>query len=122
MGKVQPEPVRPIRKQTVEADAFLVEGSTDDEGEEPITDTKILTGSVADLLQEIKTLGEMIAENHSPAEDGIPLFKSLLEHYPQVRDSPFREAVTIVIHTACKDTCQYQVELSEVKSWWDNPV
>ncbi len=119
MGKVQAEPVRPIRKQTVEADQLQFGTTTrDDESEQPIVETKLVNGSVADLLEEIKTLGDMIAENNSPAEEGIPLFKSLLEHYPNVCESPFREAVTIVIHTTCKDTCHYDLTLSEVKSWW----
>lgn len=120
MGKVQPEPIRPIRKETVEADGFQVAASTQDEEEQQVTNTKMVTGSVADLLQEIKTLSEMMAENNTSAEEGIALFKSLLEHYPNVRDSPFREAVTIVIHTACKDTCQFDVTLNEVKQWWSN--
>ncbi|NOS90614.1 MAG: hypothetical protein HOP30_01715 [Cyclobacteriaceae bacterium] len=122
MGKVQPEQARPIRKQTVAADELQFGPSAkDDEPEESTSNIKMITGSVADLLQEIKTLADMIAENNSPHEEGIPLFKSLLEHYPNVRDSPFREAVTIVIHTTCKETCHFDVELNEVKQWWDNP-
>ncbi|MBS1554152.1 MAG: hypothetical protein JSU09_04435 [Bacteroidetes bacterium] len=122
MGKVQPEPIRPIRKQTVEADEMNFGPATqDEEVSQPPADTKLITGSVADLLQEIKTLAEMIAENNSPQEESIALFKSLLEHYPNVRDSPFREAVTIVIHTTCKDDCHFDIELNEVKQWWQNP-
>lgn len=74
MGKVQPEPVRPIRKQTVEADQLNFGASTKDEDEVPASDTKLINGSVADLLQ-IKTLADMIAENNSPTEEGISLFK-----------------------------------------------
>lgn len=121
MGKIQPEPVRPIRKQTVEADEMNFGPATQDEDNQPPADTKLITGSVADLLQEIKTLAEMIAENNSPQQESITLFKSLLEHYPNVRDSPFREAVTIVIHTACKDDCHFDIGLNEVKQWWQNP-
>jgi hypothetical protein len=121
MGKVQPEPARPIRKQTVEADQIQFgPGKPDEESEQPTTDNKLVTGSVADLLQEIKTLGEMFTENNTAEEEGISLYKSLLEHYPNVRDSPFREAVTIVVHTTCKDTCRFDIELNEVKTWWDN--
>ncbi|HRE65805.1 MAG TPA: hypothetical protein PLM56_02615 [Cyclobacteriaceae bacterium] len=120
MGKVQPEPVRPIRKQTVEADQIqFASGTPDEESEAATSDTKMVTGLVTDLLGEIKILGEMIVENKSPLEEGIALFKSLLEHYPSVRDSPFREAVTIVVHTTCKETCRYDLELTEVKTWWN---
>ncbi|MBX2894710.1 MAG: hypothetical protein KF763_04665 [Cyclobacteriaceae bacterium] len=120
MGRVQPEPVRPVRKQTVEADQIqFASGTPDEESEAAATDTKMVTGSVTDLLGEIKILGEMIVENKSPLEEGIALFKSLLEHYPIVRDSPFREAVTIVVHTTCKETCRYELELTEVKTWWN---
>lgn len=121
MGRVQPEPVRPIRKQTVAADELQFGPGTHDESEQATPDSKMVTGSVADLLQEIKTLADMIAESNSPQEEGIPMFKSLLEHYPNVRDSPFREAVTIVIHTTCKETCHYDLELNEVRQWWDHP-
>ncbi|MBX2900322.1 MAG: hypothetical protein KF775_11765 [Cyclobacteriaceae bacterium] len=121
MGKVQPEPVRPIRKQTVDADEMNFGPATqDEEVSQSPADTKLITGSVADLLQEIKTLAEMVVENNSPQEESIALFKSLLEHYPNVRDSPFREAVTIVIHTTCKDDCHFDIELNEVKQWWHN--
>lgn len=118
MGTIQPEPVRPIRKQTVEADQIHFGPGTPDEQIEPTTETIMVTGSVADLLQEIKTLAEMIADNNTPIEEGISLFKSLLEHYPHVQDSPFREAVTIIVHTACKETCRYDLDLSQVKQWW----
>ncbi len=122
MGKVHQDPIRTIRKQTVEADQIQFGSTTpDEESVQSTTDTKMVTGSVADLLQEIKLLGEMIVENKSHLEEGISLFKSLLEHYPNVRDSPFREAVIIIIHTTCKETCHYNLELNDVKTWWENP-
>lgn len=122
MGKVQPEPVRPIRKQTVQADQIEFASSTsDEESKTTAIDTKMISGSLTDLLGEIKILSEMIVENNSPVEEGTALFKSLLEHYPNVRDSPFRDAVIIVVHTTCKETCRYDLELNEVKSWWDTP-
>lgn len=85
---------------------------------DPAENGAMLIGSVADLLQEIKTLVELVAEYKSPKEEGISLFQTLLLRYPYLRDSIYQEPVNLYIYEAAKSRFHFDLELEEIRQWW----
>lgn len=78
----------------------------------------MLIGSVADLLQEVKTLVELIAEYKSPKEEALSLFQTLLLRYPHLRESIYQEPVNLYIYENSKSRFPFILELGEIRRWW----
>lgn len=78
----------------------------------------MLIGSVADLLQEVKTLVELIAEYKSPKEEALSLFQTLLLRYPHLRESIYQEPVNLYIYENSKSRFPFSLELDEIRRWW----
>ena len=78
----------------------------------------LLIATVSDLLQEIKTIADMIAESKGTKQDAASAFQSLLKNYLHLSATKYQEAIDLVIYDHCKNQCTLQVEMSEIKSWW----
>ena len=81
-------------------------------------DPSLLIGSVADLLQEIKTLVELIAQYKSPKEEATSLFQTLLLRYPHLRDSIYLEPVNFYICETAKSRFHFELNLDEIRQCW----
>ncbi len=127
MGNVQEEPVSP-RTSLDSAREIEVFPSNDDPEtfsevrQAPAAqDPAMLIGSVSDLLQEIKTLVELVVEYKSPKQEGISLFQTLLLRYPHLRDSIYQEPVNLYIYETAKSRFHFELELDEIRQWWGPP-
>ncbi|MEX2233510.1 MAG: hypothetical protein WD824_15205 [Cyclobacteriaceae bacterium] len=78
----------------------------------------MLIGSVADLLQEIKTLVELVGEYKSAKEEGSSLFQTLFSRYPHLRESIYQEPINLYIYQTAKSTFDFDLELQEIRQWW----
>ena len=79
----------------------------------------LLIGSVADLLQEIKTLVQLVAEYKSDKIESQSLFHALLIRYPHLRDTSYQEAIGLYICEAAKGQFSFDISLKEVSTWWN---
>lgn len=82
-----------------------------------VTD-ETLHKSVSTLLQEINTLTEVIAVGSK--EECAELFRTLLSNYAELSHSAYEPEITAFIYESCKQHGQFQIERSEVKSWWQD--
>lgn len=108
------------REEKVEAESLSVVAAQ--EPEEPITEAvtsekdETVLKSVSTLLEEINTLTEVVAVG-SKAECA-ELFRTLLSNYPDLFHTTHEPEITAFIYNSCKEHCEFQIELKEVKTWW----
>lgn len=121
MGKVKYDTeVNAAREKSVSSEELQVQSSN--ENEETIKTSlsnnadALLLGTIADLLQEVKVLAEVVSD--SSKEETVSLFKSLLSRYPQLVGTHCQEAVSFNIYDSCKAQCEFDLELNEITSWW----
>lgn len=109
------------REEKVEAESLSVAAAH--EPEEPmvvaVSETEeMLLKSVSTLLEEINTLKEVVGMGSK--DECAELFRTLLSNYADLSQSAHEPEITAFIHNACKTQGQFQIERSEVKSWWPN--
>lgn len=108
------------REEKVEAESLSVVAPQ--EPEEPITQVvtseadEALLKSVSTLLEEINTLTEVVAVGSK--EECAELFRTLLSNYADLSRTAHEPEITAFIYNSCKEHCEFQIELNEVKSWW----
>lgn len=78
-----------------------------------------LIASVADLLYEIKTLVDLIAEYSSDKAETVSLFKALLLRYPHLRGTMYQQVVNHYLSEASKSQFSFDLPLAEVITWWE---
>lgn len=95
------------------------------EPEEPVketiagkTDEGVLT-SASNLLDDINTLTQAVASGSK--KECAELFRTLLSNYADLVHTAHEPEITAFIYNSCNRHCEFQIELSEVKSWWPNP-
>jgi len=121
MGKIKYETeVNVPREKSVTSEELQFQASN--ESEEVIvpvqsnqTDT-LLIGTIADLLQEIKALAEVVST--SSKEESVSFFKSLLQRFSKLRGTHYEDAVNMFIYNSCKEQCSFDLQPNEIKSWW----
>lgn len=108
------------REEKVETESLSVVAAQ--EPEDPITEAvtseadEALLKSVSTLLEEINTLTEVVAVGSK--EECAELFRTLLSNYADLSQSGHEPEITAFIYNSCKEHCEFQIELNEVKSWW----
>jgi hypothetical protein len=127
MGGITPlEPSIEPRTSSVNLDAIAV--ASQDEIQEDIVLQKttlaassndyLLVGSVADLLEEIKTLIQLISEYKSTKPESREFFHALFIRYPQLAGTTYQEAVSLYICETARSQVSFDLTHSEVSSWW----
>lgn len=88
------------------------------EADEPIDATlnNAINRFVSTLLTEIESLLEVIAKENKI--ETATFFKALLYNYPQLVATDYEDEISQHIYEALKQTCEFHLELNEVKSWW----
>ncbi|MFZ6013020.1 MAG: hypothetical protein ACOYXT_21940 [Bacteroidota bacterium] len=108
------------REERVEAESLSL--IAPQEPEEPITEAvtseadEALLKSVSTLLEEVNTLTEVVAVGSK--EECAELFRTLLSNYVDLSRTAHEPEITAFIYNSCKEHCEFQIELNEVKSWW----
>ncbi len=122
MGATKPEVPRVIRKQTVSSEDLLIAPSSIAEPNSTPASDPIVIGTIADLLQESKDLASSVSDTKSSREECAMLFQSLLERYPQLNNSTYKDALSISIYYTCKNEIGIEYSLNEIKTWWPNEL
>jgi hypothetical protein len=125
MGGIQKESTQELRSSVGTAEEIYAAPTS----EEPETVTSpeaetsshdsLLIGSVADLLQEVKTLSQLLAEYKSDKVEGESLFRTLLLRYPHLRSTTYRQAINFYIVDASLNQFSFDLSSSEVNAWWE---
>ncbi len=125
MGGINPSEAA---QRTSSADPETIAVSTHDEIPEDIVlsssnsslsrNDHLLVGSVADLLEEIKTLIQVIAEYKSSKPESRAFFHALFIRYPQLAGTSYQEAISLYICDAARNQFSFELSFPEVTSWW----
>ncbi len=121
MGKVKYESeTSPTREKSISSEELQIQSTDVTEEVIEVSSVKpsdaILLGTIADFLQEIKTLTEVVKD--SSKEEATALFKSLISRYQQVGDTHYKDALNIFIYDSCEQHCAFNLELKEIIVWW----
>lgn len=112
-----------LREEKTHAENLTV--SKANEPEEPINGTALsnedetVLEAVSTLLGEIHTLIKVAASLSK--DECAELFRTLLANYYGLFLTAHQPEITAFIYNSCKGHCAFEVNLSEVKSWWPNP-
>jgi hypothetical protein len=83
-----------------------------------IPNDALLIGSVADLLQDIKTLLHQMAGLSTERTEVQSLLQALLQRYPYLLGTSFQYAVTVYICEEVRNHLHLQLTTTEILSWW----
>ena len=78
----------------------------------------ILISSVGDLIQEIKSLIELVSECKSDKTECVSLFRTLFLRYPHLLDTPYFDSINLYVIEVGKTQFSFDLSLNEVSSWW----
>lgn len=121
MGKAQPD-IFPISKHvTIENPDQLIIAEVKPLSNDPDTAAKdaLLIGFIADLLQESKTLINVIAENKPGMEQTIGMIRSLLSRYSHLSLTKFRSAINLFILDLLKDDLSIDMNPADIDQLWN---
>ncbi len=79
----------------------------------------LLIGSVADLLQEAKTLIQVIAENKPEKEQTIGMIQSLISRYSHLSETKFRSAINLFILDLIKEDLSIHMNPVDIDQLWN---
>ena len=82
----------------------------------------LLIGSVADLLQEVRTIFQLTTDYASEKAECEALFRTLLLRYPHVRKTAYRQIISEYICEAGAKQFGFPIQLDEVGTWWEDAV
>jgi hypothetical protein len=80
---------------------------------------ELLNGTIADLMQEIKTLLQLIGEYKSSKEECAELFGALFQKYPLLKDTSYQRAINQHICEENKAQFSFDIQPLDVRSWWE---
>ncbi|MGC3947983.1 MAG: hypothetical protein QM762_26320 [Chryseolinea sp.] len=78
----------------------------------------IIVGSIADLLNELKTLISLFAEYGSPKAECASLFAACFQKYPHLKGTTYQHAISAYVCEESKDHLQFALTLDDVQQWW----
>lgn len=76
----------------------------------------LVVGSVADLLEEIKSLASGLTG--CPREEAATMFQQLLSRHGNLVGTPYQESLNLVIVGELADKCSINFEPAEIATWW----
>jgi hypothetical protein len=97
---------------------FSAPDQKEEQFEKPHSETQdaLVIGTIADLLEEVKTLVQVIVDCEGDKEESISMFQSLLSKYTQLAETKFRTAINMFILEMYKDKCDFELTTSEIDS------
>lgn len=75
--------------------------------------------SVADLLEEVKILTEVVVDSKATPDQTIGLFKDLLRRYPQLAGTSYRDTLNISFHHSLS-AIGMQYPTTIINTWWSS--
>lgn len=102
---IVPRPQREIEEPVITPDAPSYSG--------------LVVGSVADILEEIKSLASGLAG--STHEEVAAMFRQLLSRHLNLVGTAYQESLNLVIVGELADKCSINLEPGEIATWWPTP-
>jgi len=125
MGEAQRD-AREVRTSVTSAEEISI--TTNEEDAETITpeitsppNEVLIIGTLADLLQDIKTIAAVTADSKADQLATAELFQALLPRYTAISTSPYREAINVVIADTARGL-SFEWPLTEINAWWEGKV
>jgi len=109
-NKVTSEEVVPQPPKEIESPVDVADVTTSD---------GLVVGSVADTLEEIKSLASGLAG--SSKEEVATMFRQLLSRHVNLVGTPYQESLNLVIVGELADKCSINLETHEIATWWPAP-
>ena len=72
--------------------------------------------SIQNITEEVDALTQIVSGNNK--EEVVFLFQSLLSRYAQFIGTPYQKKINQIIYNSFKVQSEFQIELSEMNSWW----
>jgi len=121
LGKAQPDVFPTSKHISLENPEQLVIAETKPKPSDPDTTANdaLLLGSVADLLQELKTLIQVIAESNPDKEQTIIMIQSLLSRYSHLSETKFRSPVNLYLIDLLKEDLSMDMTFNEIDQLWN---
>lgn len=111
---------QPATPSTPTPEDFITNGSDDESDYINLTpiDNEMLIGSVADLLEEIKQLVIIIAEDRTGKMKSKALFNALFIRYPLLHNTSYSQAINFYLLKEAQDKFTFTLTAEELSSWW----
>lgn len=111
------EPLQSLAS-TIESEQLQFHANTDEEeNNNALADSRetTLIGTVADLIQDIKT----VVDSRQYDRDTIcQLLQTLLSRYEQLQNTQYKETISEFLTATLNEKTQHSFTLSEILSWW----
>lgn len=125
MGGVNQDDSSPsIRSNTIAPEDIAIAPTANEPDTIDIKDTNqrddLIIGSVADLLEEVKHLLQLIKDDRMGIEESSTLFNALLIRYPHLAVTAYKDAITLYICNAAKNQLPFELQHRQVSDWWTN--
>ena len=130
MGGIFQEGPGEHRTSSVSVDTLVVDSR--DEIQEAIqqpaqnittpSNDRLLVGSVADLLEEIDTLIQLVNEYKSSKTETQDFFHALFIRYPVLNGTTFQEAISLYVSEAARNQFSFELNVDEVRTWWTTSI
>lgn len=79
---------------------------------------ELAVGTIPDLLEEIKTVMTQLSTADVDTAELTTIFETLLARYPQLRNTPYQETISVFIHELSKENLNAAIPLQQVRTWW----
>lgn len=113
-----------VRSSSASPEELLTSGSNEEPEAIQMAEPKndLLIGTVADLLEEVKALIQLIAEYGTGKTESEALFNALFIRYPHLQQTSYPLAISFYICDAAKGKFAYELTSTEVMTWWVTPT
>ena len=96
------------------ADNYQEEIITDPQDQE----TLLISGSVVNLLEELKIMIELLGEGEESKDVSMALLQNMLSHFSVLSNTRFRPAINLLVLEVFKHTSTLELNIEEIDSWW----
>lgn len=127
MGGINPSDTAVEERVTTVAEEVITVASEDEIQEEihlpqkasvPSSDDHLLVGTVADLLEEVKTLIQLLTEYKSSKMESQAFFHALFIRYPKLQGTSYQDAISLYVAEAAQNHFAFELSHSEINTWW----
>ena len=117
MGGINDD-VKEGHTSSIDSDGISIAGATQQDPATTETVDPLLLGSVADFVEEAKTLTHFIVENKSTREEAITFLRTLLSKYSHLKESKYQNAIELYLFNELKDDADQKLNLEEIARLW----
>ncbi|HEY5749524.1 MAG TPA: hypothetical protein VIU12_25825 [Chryseolinea sp.] len=122
MGDIEASSPIVFRHSTAKIEDLVI-GENDEPGEQigavGSPETKTSWQEIDKLLDEVRTVLAMVVESSCDRQECASLMTSLFGRYPHLKETSYRESVTLYVLQLSRESLSYELSLQDVLSWWE---